>query len=360
MPKFRNRNVIGLPSNVLSKDIGDLINYFGKSASRIGDHHQNVQTTPKASPTFASDSDVDSISLELSKLGGLSSSSSLSWSDEYDSDTSKKIQEELQLINRVLKGEEEIPSHFDKDEFQQWMTTFPHLSIFDSLLTPVNSTENLTSKLIEEQDDKFEELKIMGSKSRTYLKKGCDKVNSAKHEQKQTVIHLKDVKHNQRSANKNRLKMDEGRTPRGRNSFTFSSKPKSFEMDRYLKVFPIRKQFSNSLMERQLPRGLEESPPEYSSLPFIEVANSPVIKSSSKTRKQQHAYGQVSSRSNNRLILPPINNQFRSVSAAPKKASKTLSALSISHITERDKRRSMECFPEDSMNVVNESTFIVK
>ncbi|VEN46420.1 unnamed protein product [Callosobruchus maculatus] len=350
MPKFRNRNVIGF-----SKDIDDHINYFRKSASKIGDH-ENVEITPKGSPTFASDSDVDSISLELSKLGGFSSSSSLSWSDEYDSDTSKKIQEELQLINRVLQGEEDIPPHFDKDEFEQWMSAFPNLSIFDSLLTPVNSTENLTSKLIQEQDDKFEELKIMGCKSRTYLKKGCDKVNSAKHERNQSVIHLKDVKHNQRSANRSRLKADEGRTPKSRNSFTFSSKPKSFETDRYLKVLPIKKQSSN----RHLPGDLEESPPEFSSLPFIEVVHSPVSKSSSKTRRQQHAYGQVSSRSNNRLVLPPINNQFRSVSAAPKKASKTLSALSISNITGRSKRRSMECFPEDSVNVVNESTFFVK
>nr|CAI5823979.1 unnamed protein product [Callosobruchus analis] len=330
MPKFRNRNVSGLPSNVFSKGIDDHTHYFGKS-SRIGDH-QNV--TPKTSPTFGSDSDVDSIYLELSKLGGFSSSSSLSWSDEYDSDTSKKIQEELQLINRVLQGEEDIPAHFDRDEFEQWMTNFPNLSIFDSPLTPVNSTENLISKLIEEQGDKFEELKIMGCKSRTYLKKGCDKANSAKHERNQSVIHLKDVKHNQRSANRSRLKVDECRTPRSRNSFTFSSKPKSFEMDRYLKVFPIRKQVSNSLMERPFPRELEESPLEYSSLPFIEVDNSLTIKSSNKMRRQQHAFGQVSSRSINRLTLPPINNQFRSVSAAPKKASKTLSALSVSNITE--------------------------
>ncbi|CAH1959338.1 unnamed protein product [Acanthoscelides obtectus] len=356
MPKLRNRNLTGLPSNVSNKNVTDHVKCLASGAiSRIGNDYQNVERTPRITPTFTSDSDVDSISLELSKLGGLSSSSSLSWSDEYDSDMSKKIQEELELMNRMLQGKEEIPARYDKKEFRQWMTTFPNLSIFYSHLTPVNSTENLTSRLFEEQNDKFEDLQVMGCKSRTYLK-GCDKVNSAKHIPNQSVIDLIDVRNNQRSANRSRLKDEEIRTPRSRNSFTFSSKPKSFDMDKYLKVLPIRKPSSQSLLERLMPRELSDSPPEFSSLPFIEVIHSP-LKSSSKTRKQRHL--QVSGRNNSRIVLPPINSQFRSVSAAPKKASKTLSALSISNITERNKR-SMDCFPEDSIGVVNESTLIVK
>lgn len=76
-----------------------------------------------------SDSDMESITLDLNKLSGLSSSSSLSWSDDhYETETSKKVYDELIKIDQVLRGEEDIPSYYDRDEFEEWMNLFPNLT----------------------------------------------------------------------------------------------------------------------------------------------------------------------------------------------------------------------------------------
>lgn len=75
------------------------------------------------------DSDVESIILDLNKLGGLSSSSSLSWSDDYETETTKKVFDELKVLDRVLKGEIPIPLKCDKEEYEEWMDFFPNLRL---------------------------------------------------------------------------------------------------------------------------------------------------------------------------------------------------------------------------------------
>lgn len=114
MSKGKSRSIRSLPKTYQK---GDKNAYFREEL-------QELKRTP---PTVTSESDIDSITLDLNKLGGLSSSSSLSWSDEYESETTKMVHEELERIDRVLRGEEPIPPEYDRDEFEQWMTFFPNV-----------------------------------------------------------------------------------------------------------------------------------------------------------------------------------------------------------------------------------------
>lgn len=59
-----------------------------------------------------------------------STSSSPSWSDENDGDSSNKIQFELERMDRVLRGIEPIPLQYDVEEYKEWMETFPSLNLF--------------------------------------------------------------------------------------------------------------------------------------------------------------------------------------------------------------------------------------
>lgn len=57
-----------------------------------------------------------------------SSSSSVSWLEE-DTEATKAVQQELTRMQRVLDGAEAIPSHYDRDEYELWIKTFPALSL---------------------------------------------------------------------------------------------------------------------------------------------------------------------------------------------------------------------------------------
>ncbi|KAJ8958266.1 hypothetical protein NQ318_017410 [Aromia moschata] len=143
MSKIRNRSVKTLPydlSNLLTVSHKNKYRTNYQEVDYFGENIQDVNTTPPHMPfpskdippqsfSALSSGDVDSITLELNKLSGLSSSSSLSWSDEYESETTKKVQDELERMDRVLRGEEPIPPHYDKDEYEQWMNIFPDLRI---------------------------------------------------------------------------------------------------------------------------------------------------------------------------------------------------------------------------------------
>lgn len=86
------------------------------------------------------DSDVESIILDLNKLSGLSSSSSLSWSDDYEKETTKKIYDELKRLNSVLKGDEPIPPDYDMEECNEWMNYFPNLRFVKFLLHSISKS----------------------------------------------------------------------------------------------------------------------------------------------------------------------------------------------------------------------------
>lgn len=120
------------------------------------------------------------------------------------------------------------------------------------------------------------------------------------------------------------------------NSLHFISKPKSLDVDQYLKVSPVlnnkRKQSSKSLLNRQLSRESPDNHPEYSSLPHIKIESLHSFKQqkSSQHIRKKSTYSKTG-RNDNNLILPPIDiEQFRSVSAIPVENFKTFSALSVS------------------------------
>lgn len=66
---------------------------------------------------------VDIFDLKLSEI---SASSSLTWSDDYDYEVSKKVQSELEKIDRCFQGIEK-PIYY-KEEIDEWLHYFPHLS----------------------------------------------------------------------------------------------------------------------------------------------------------------------------------------------------------------------------------------
>lgn len=120
------------------------------------------------------------------------------------------------------------------------------------------------------------------------------------------------------------------------NFYTVSSKPKSLDIDQYLKVSPIvqnkRKQSSKSLLNRQISRESPYQQSEYSSLPHIKIDSLPTLKlQKSSQERRKKPYSKTSGRIDNRLILPPINSDldhFRSHSGLPNDSFKAFSALS--------------------------------
>ncbi|KAJ8980753.1 hypothetical protein NQ317_013758 [Molorchus minor] len=346
MSKIRNRSVKVLPyelSNVLTSSSS---NTFGKGCQEVNYFGENIQDVDASSPymplsresprsvSALTSGDMDSITLELNKLSGLSSSSSLSWSDEYESDTSKKD------TRRAGKNgpKEPIPSHYDRDEYEEWMNTFPNLSIFDREITPTNSTHNI----LETLEEKGDELKVYGNDMYNVL--NCDNLTSNKRK-KEAVIRIKEISPekllNQRSANtlRKRKLLEEHRN-KNKNLFTISHKPKSLDTEKYLKISPIksqvsindRKSSSKSMLNRELCKEYSDVLPEYNSLPFIKIeeldfSNNGIASGFQYRKSSSEKYRK---KIDKHLILPPIvtSSQFRSVSATPRQGIKTLSAFS--------------------------------
>ncbi|KAB0801937.1 hypothetical protein PPYR_04123 [Photinus pyralis] len=90
----------------------------------------NERRTP--SPTsFDCDSLTNESDLDIVSFGK-SSSSSISWSDDFDGEATIKVQCELERMERVLQGKEAIPPHYNKQEYKQWIDTFPQISIMEN------------------------------------------------------------------------------------------------------------------------------------------------------------------------------------------------------------------------------------
>lgn len=56
-----------------------------------------------------------------------SSSSSISWAEENDSERTNLVQQEYERMESVLQGLEDIPPYYDCDEYELWINTFPCL-----------------------------------------------------------------------------------------------------------------------------------------------------------------------------------------------------------------------------------------
>lgn len=189
------------------------------------------------------------------------------------------------------------------------------------------------------------ELIIYGSDKHHFLNKDCDipTINSIK--KKSAVIDTSDNSSNrllnQRNSNTSRKrKLDENRN-KNKSIFTISHKPKSLDTDKYLKISSIKNQFnerrlsSKSPLNRDVNNDYCDTTLEYNSLPFLKVeepefSKRNVISSNMQSRKNS-TVELFRKNEENRLVLPPIvaPNQFRSISATPRKGSKTFSALSM-------------------------------
>lgn len=104
-----------------------------------------------------------------------------------------------------------------------------------------------------------------------------------------------------------------------RNYHSLPRKPKSLDIDQYLRISSIkspnvrkRKQNQQSVLVRQSREIMDDASPEFTSLPFI-----PATPLKNQTRKRNER-----NRPPKMLItLPPIENSFRSISATPRQAS---------------------------------------
>lgn len=79
----------------------------------------------------SSSSEYDNVTSGISDFDiisfGKSSSSSVSWSDDFDTEATQHVQDEFERMERVLQGQEPIPPHYNRDEYEQWIKIFPQL-----------------------------------------------------------------------------------------------------------------------------------------------------------------------------------------------------------------------------------------
>lgn len=199
-------------------------------------------------------------------------------------------------------------------------------SIFDDDKTPTNSIENLCwhengSHAVETPLHYDYDMTSTNGKNSNY----------------RTNVSKTRMKSNERSLVVNQKKLFKGQHSINKSLF-FISKPKSLDVNQFLKVSPLfhskRKQSSKSLLNRNISRDSPNNHPEYSSyssLPHIKLENLPSL----KLQKSNHHIIKKSTysktgRIDNHLILPPIDiEQFRSVSALPGENFKTLSPFSV-------------------------------
>lgn len=151
----------------------------------------------------------------------------------------------------------------------------------------------------------------------------CDKFN----QKESSVINNFEFNYNrlltQRSGNNRKRHFDDFNT-RNKNIFTISNKPKNLDIDRSLKIIPVKKQTERKMSTkslRQLSKEYTESPSQFDSLPFIEIeevgSENRNPSSNLKTKKYLN-HSSTLGKNSNVLILPPIHGyKLRSISATP-------------------------------------------
>ncbi|XP_049821281.1 uncharacterized protein LOC109595400 isoform X2 [Aethina tumida] len=156
MSKFRNRSIRTLPKHVIkdcktARGEHSHEHYFGENVDDDSSEYVSTISSSKDNQDFKD----------------LSSSSQMSFNDFYE-DRTAKVNEELRRLDRILKGLEPVPSYYSQDEFDQWMTTFPGLCIFDD-------TEEFNQTAKSKQEDTK---KIQSPKSGKKLPI-CDSTNTS-------------------------------------------------------------------------------------------------------------------------------------------------------------------------------------
>ncbi|XP_025828913.1 uncharacterized protein LOC112904031 isoform X2 [Agrilus planipennis] len=122
MSRKRNRNVTGKwPSQPqLLKHVHDEENFFGSEI---------VSNFP--SPEYDSFENFKANDFIRQVYFDGSSSSSLSGYEDFETEATHKVENELIQMNKVLQKEVPILDHYDKEEYEQWMHMFPDVSLWD-------------------------------------------------------------------------------------------------------------------------------------------------------------------------------------------------------------------------------------
>ncbi|XP_076253289.1 uncharacterized protein LOC143191789 isoform X3 [Rhynchophorus ferrugineus] len=238
---------------VLGENIDDSIKKCTREKHAFGDCTLGGKST--------SSSDLEDI-FDL-KLSGISSSSSLTWSDDYDYEVSKRVQSELERIDRCFQGIG-VPTYY-KEEINEWLHFFPHLSIL-GYKTPSNSLEN--SEASSESDD--EQSTVAINSNSTQLT-SSNKTKRKNEQVIQKILHRKGQ--------------------------TIHPKPKSLDIDKYLRISSIKSPY----LDRK-----KDSVP------------TPSVKDAHRLTETSH---HKQPKPVSKLILPPIINNARSVSATPRQSS---------------------------------------
>ncbi|CAH0558857.1 unnamed protein product [Brassicogethes aeneus] len=300
MSKFKNRNIKTIPQHLIEEY------YFSKANdSNLNEEDcfgESVKIQNSRSTLSSCDEKLESFIFCNDRVNNVSSSSSLSWSDLEFEDGGSKILEELKKIDRVLKRIDPVPSHYDKDEFKQWMDIFPNISIFDDVNT--NPKSSLQAKY-------------------------CDKPITNEAKPHTVIIKMNNTHDLEPTPTSRRF---QSRFSGQKSIFTYSNNPKTINIKDYLKISPMKHKF---IEKTQFFNGNT-----FTSLPFLNGEDRRNIFSS-------HCHGRTmedKEKIKDNLILPPIinNKEFRSISATPRKPVKSnyFERNTFNYLTNSHKRKS--------------------
>lgn len=70
------------------------------------------------------DSDLLNYISDESSIGKTYSSSSISWAEDFEEESSKLVENELRKMDNALMGKETIPKNYEIEEYKLWMKVF--------------------------------------------------------------------------------------------------------------------------------------------------------------------------------------------------------------------------------------------
>lgn len=274
-------------------------------------------------PKLNNDLETESIISGISEVKLIKSlSSSPSWSDDNDVDGCRRVQDELEQMDRVLRGIDPIPLHYDVDEYKQWMETFPTLSFFGK---KEYGPYKIWKDYIKDEHTTTEK-----NSNTEFLP--CASLIQYKKEIKKAVIH--NIYENIS------IRLNNGSTPPS--SSDFKKKQHKMEdvnktqiyLNDCLKNSPfsdiVREKYTkNCFVSRHNSREDEKCPsPSFESLPIMVEESTRSSERSLNRYRNESSNGIYNKKSRKNIILPPIknnwlqnSNQFRSISATPTYAS---------------------------------------
>jgi len=321
--KKRSRNILSLPTSTDDEASQNPIENSDFLSNCLGENINNAPETPISSMSNNT-SDFEGI-LDLGiKVSGLSSSSSLSWSDEYESEINKKVQLELEKLDRIFQGLENDSISYDINEIAEWKLHFPNIYILGHN-TPTNSAENSDASTASDEEG----------------------FPDPPHHQQQNLKQRYSGLSRNQIALINKPRSEDVLNPT-RNYNSLPRKPKSLDVEQYLKISSIgssdtrkRKQHAQ-ILNKQISRDfLGDVSSEYTSLPFISATS---LKAQIRNKRNERNPPKM-------LILPPIENSFRSISATPRQASTKSMYVSLNYASKSRKESQAAKLKSDLMKL---------